>query len=140
MYSAFSPSSWLLPSPFHSHSTKKPEETKAVASEFMEYMRRKVENMCPDHVLNMDQTPIPFSFHSKRTWEKMGARTVHVLASTSETKRATLAATVTMGGELLPPLLIFKGSKNGRIEKMNFRHSHKWVSMRCKIRHGWMNQ
>ena len=96
---------------------KKPEETKAAASEFMEYMRRKVEKMCPDHVLNMDQTPIPFSFHSKRTWEKMGARTVHVLASTGETKRATLAATVTMSGELLPPLLIFKGSKNGRIDK-----------------------
>jgi hypothetical protein len=47
----------------------------------------------------------------------MGARTVHVLASTGETKRATLAATVTMSGELLPPLLIFKGSKNGRIDK-----------------------
>ena len=31
--------------------------------------------------------------------------------------RATLAATVTMSGEVLPPLLIFKGKRNGRIEQ-----------------------
>ena len=34
-------------------------------------------------------------------------------SSTSETKRATLAATVTMSGEVLPPLLIFKGKQMG---------------------------
>ncbi len=49
-------------------------------------------------------------------WSQKGAYT-HVLASTGETKRATLAATVTMSGELLSPLLIFRGSKNGRIKK-----------------------
>ena len=38
-------------------------------------------------------------------------------ASTSETKRATLAATVTMSGQLLLPLLIFKGQQNGQIAK-----------------------
>ncbi len=73
--------------------------------------------MNPDHVLNMDQTPIPFTFHANRTWSKKGMRTIYSRASTSDTKRAMLAATVTMSGNLLPPFLIFKGEPNGRIAK-----------------------
>jgi hypothetical protein len=38
-----------------------------------------------------------------------------VRTSTSDTKRATLAATVTASGKLLTPFLIFKGKTNGRI-------------------------
>ena len=85
--------------------------------EFMEFIRRRVTHMHPDHVLNMEKMPILFLFHSKCTWSEKGACTIHVLASTGETKRATLAATVTMGRELLPSLLIFKGNENGQIEK-----------------------
>ena len=96
---------------------KSHHETEAASIEFMEFMRRKVANMNPDHVINMDQTPIPFSYHNNRTWNKKGMRTIHVRASTTETKRATLAATVTMSGQLLVPLLIFKGAANGRIAK-----------------------
>ena len=50
-------------------------------------------------------------------WETKGMQTVHVHGSTSETKRVTLADTVTMNGELLPQFLIFKGAQNGRIAK-----------------------
>ena len=91
------------------------KNSEAASREFMEVMRQKVQNMNPDHVLNMDQTPIPFTFHANRTWSEKGMRTVHIRASTSDTKRATLAATVTMSGDLLPPFLIFKGAENGRI-------------------------
>ena len=94
---------------------RNPVETEAASTEFMEFMRRKVENMNPDHVVKMDQTLIPFTFHSNRTWTKRGSRTIHIVGSTSDTKRATLAATCTMSGKMLPPLLIFKGSQNGRI-------------------------
>lgn len=31
-------------------------------------MQQKVANMEPDHVTNMDQTPIPFTFHSSCAW------------------------------------------------------------------------
>ena len=96
---------------------KSHHETEAASIEFMEFMRRKVANMNPDHVINMDQTPIPFSYHSNRTWNEKGMRTIHMRASTTETKRATLAATVTMSGQLLIPLIIFKGVANGRIAK-----------------------
>ncbi len=85
----------------------------SAAQEFMSLMRHKVANMNPDHVLNMDQTPIPFSYHNKRTWEEKGVKTIHLQALTTDTKRATLTATVTMSGEVLHLLLIFKGPKNG---------------------------
>ncbi len=41
--------------------------------------------------------------------------TIHIRASTSDIKRAMLAATITMNGDLLPPFLVFKGKQNGRI-------------------------
>ena len=65
----------------------------------------------------MDHMPIPFSFHSTKTLEKKGTRTIHVHASTSDTKRVTLAATVDANGRMLPPMLIFKGSANGHISR-----------------------
>ena len=88
-----------------------PKGMEQVACDFMELMQQKVSNMNSDHVLNMDQMPIPFLYHNKCMWDKKGVKTVHMQSSTSETKRATLAATVTMSGEVLPPLLIFKGKK-----------------------------
>ncbi len=42
------------------------KEMESLAQEFMSLMRHKVANMNPDHVLNMDQTPIPFSYHNKQ--------------------------------------------------------------------------
>ena len=86
-------------------------ETEDAALKFMEFMRGKVANMNLDHVLNMDQTPIPFMFHAKCTWETKGMQTVHVHGSTSEIKRAMLAATVTMNGELLSLFLFLRSTK-----------------------------
>ncbi len=54
---------------------KKTGNMEAASYEFIEYMRCKVSQMCPDHVLNMDQMPIPLSFHSNAH----GQRKVHIL-------------------------------------------------------------
>ena len=86
----------------------------------MEAMRMKTVGKDPYDIINMDQTPIPYSFHSNKTLEKKGARSVHVRASTSDTKRVTLAITLDGGGNMLPPLLIFKGAKNGSIAMNEF--------------------
>ena len=90
-------------------------ETEEESTHFLTLMRQKVSGMDPEDVLNMDQTPIPYSFPSSRTLEKKGAKTINVRTSTTDTKRATLAATVTASGKLLTPFLIFKGKTNGRI-------------------------
>ena len=84
-------------------------------------MRQKIIGMDPDDIVNMDQTPIPYSYHSNRTLKKKGVKTIHVRLSTADTKRATLAATVTASGKLLKPMLIFKGQANGRIERSEFQ-------------------
>jgi hypothetical protein len=73
-----------------------------------------------DFILNMDQTPVPFTYNSTKTLEIVGTRTVHVRKSTNDTKRATFATTVTASGKILKPLLIFKGACNGRIVQGKF--------------------
>jgi hypothetical protein len=94
---------------------KNHQETEEESSHFLVLMKQKLSGMNPDDVINMDQTPIPFTFPSNRTLEKKGTKTIHVRTSTTDTKRATLAATVTGSGKLLTPFLIFKGKSNGRI-------------------------
>ena len=78
---ALSSPSWPNPSICHSRGTKKHTKTEAASLEIMEFMRWKVSDMNPDHVVNMDQMPIPFTFHSNCTWDKNGLRTVHVRSS-----------------------------------------------------------
>ena len=78
-------------------------------------MKTKVHGRNPNDILNMDQMPIPFTLPSNRTLEKKGTQTIHACTSTTDTKRATLAAAVTGSGKLLTPFLISKGETNGRI-------------------------
>ena len=96
------------------HFTQKDhKETEEESSHFVTLMRQKVLGMNPDDVINMDQTPILYTFPSNRTLEKKGSKTIHVQTSTTDTKRATLAATVMGSGKLLTPFLIFKGKADG---------------------------
>jgi hypothetical protein len=68
----------------------------------------------------MDQTLIPFSYHSNKTLDFKCTKTIHAKASTTDTKQVTLAATVTASGKMLSPFLIFKGKPNGRIAMWEF--------------------
>jgi hypothetical protein len=76
-------------------------------------MKDKVADKDPSDIINMDQTPIPVSFHSTKTLEKKGTRTIHVHASMTDTKRIILTATADASGRMLPPKFIFKGATNG---------------------------
>ncbi len=95
-------------------------DTEAYSKDFIAVMKSKLQGRNLDDVLNMDQTPIPFSFHSNTTLEVIGARTVHARASTTDTKRVTLAATVTASGKMLTPFVIFKGKPQGWIANRKF--------------------
>ena len=100
-------------------SQRAPSETAALALDYMKSIRPKVMqlNRSQEFILNMDQTPVPFSFHSERTLELLGSRTINIRKSTNDTKRVTCAMTVTASGSVLTPMLIFKGATGGRIEK-----------------------
>jgi hypothetical protein len=71
-------------------SQKDPRDTAAEALDFVTTIRPRLTQPCrhQDFIINMDQTPIPFSFDSKETLEVIGKRTVHVQKSTCDTKRA----------------------------------------------------
>jgi len=76
-------------------------------------MKDKVSGKDPWDIINMDQSPIPYSFHSGKMIETKGTKTIHLRTSTSDTKLVTLAVTVDTSGKMLPPMLIFKGAPNG---------------------------
>ena len=107
----------------------------------MEVICPKLQLQCQNKafVSNVDQTPIPFTFNSKTTLEVVGARTVHVRRSTNDTKGATAAITVTVSGKMLPPLLVFKGTKNGRIVKKEFPTFDKSMYYACQ-ENAWMDK
>ena len=116
-------------------SQKAYEETQTEALDFMQVICPKLQLQCHSKafILNIDQTPILFTFNSKTMLEVVGARTVHVCKSTNDTKCATAAITVTASGKMLPPLLVLKGAKNGRIVKKEFSTFDKSMYYTCQV-------
>jgi hypothetical protein len=86
------------------------------AAGFIRFMRSIVAlpHVHPDFVINMDQTGVFFCMTRKTTIAKRGTKTVKV--RTTDKNRCTLAMTVTASGRMLRPLVVFKGTENGRIE------------------------
>ena len=107
----------------------------------MEVARQKVSLPCrhKDFILNMDQTPLPFSYDAKSTLELIGRRTVHVRKSTNDTKQATCALTVTASGKMLTPLMVFKGKPHGRIVTREFPDYPKSMVYTCQD-NAWMDE
>jgi hypothetical protein len=68
-----------------------------------------------------------------------GARTVNGRTSTLQTIRATVAVTVTASGEMLQPLIIFKGKPGGCIKKEFGTYVPTNAVMPVKMLHGWMS-
>ena len=64
-------------------------------------MQERTVDRNRDDILNMDQTPITYSYHSNKTLDTRGSRTVHIHASTTDTKRVTVAETVIVSGKML---------------------------------------
>ena len=90
-------------------------EAEESSRDFIAMMQERTVDRNKDDILNMDQTPIAYSYHSRKTLNTRMSRPVHVRASTTDTKRVTVAATVTASGKMLPPFMIFKGAPNGCI-------------------------
>ena len=122
-------------------SQRNPLELVEETSDFLNYIRPKLKQPCRDmdYIMNMDQTPIPFTYNSKRTLELVGVKTVHVIRSTNDTKRATCAMTVTASGKILKPFLVFKGKPGARIEQREFPSFSKECFYACQD-NAWMDE
>ncbi len=64
-------------------------------------------------IFNMDQMPLYFSYHSSKTLEKHGTKTIHVRKTGDRMKRATGVFTITAAGIFLTPVIIYKGNLMG---------------------------
>jgi hypothetical protein len=80
----------------------------------------KLEGRNLQDVLNMDQIPIQFSYHSNKMLARKGSNTIHTRASTTDRKHVTLGVTVSTSGKMLTPFIIFKGKPNGCIALQEF--------------------
>lgn len=94
-----------------------PGEVLQDAKTFMEDIRPIVAARNKKYILNMDQTPVFFSMVPRTTLNLRGARSVNVRSSSGSTIRCTVAITVTAAGEFLKPIIVFKGTRNGRIQR-----------------------
>jgi hypothetical protein len=107
----------------------------------MEVVCARVKHMLPDTVANMDQTPIPIplAFNANKTLDWKGNRTVHILAP-GDKDRATLNASITMGGNTIKPMVFFKGTADSKIAKKELiKHSLKSVFGLLNPRRGVMS-
>jgi hypothetical protein len=96
-------------------------------------------NHSQDYILNMDQTPVPFTFNEKRTLEIVGKRMIYIQKSMNDTKRVTCALAVTASGRVLTPMLVLKGVSGGRIEKREFTSFPNNVIYACQG-NAWMDE
>jgi hypothetical protein len=90
-------------------------ETEESSRYFIAMMQERTVDRNKDDILNMDQTPIMYSYHSNQTLDTRGSRTIHVHVLRTDTKR-----TVLMSGKMLPPFMIFKRAPNGHIASCKF--------------------
>jgi hypothetical protein len=122
-------------------SQRPPVEVESKAFDFMRFMRIIVSGGNRDRrfIINMDQTPVYFLMSSKRTLEVIEKKTIHICTSTNDTKRVTMAVTITVDGTLLPSTLVFKGKPDGRISKKEFSTYPKTHFYKCQEA-AWMDE
>ena len=75
-------------------------------------------------IINMDQTPVIFSMHPKKTLEILGKKSIVIRTSTNDTRRATIALTIMAAGDQLVPMVVYKGTENGTIKKWELQLHH----------------
>lgn len=64
-------------------------------------------------ISKMDQSLIPYSYHSNRTLKIKGKMTVCVWAVTTDTKRVTVVIIINTSLQILSPVLILESATNG---------------------------
>ena len=75
----------------------------------------------PRFILNMDQTNSKFGNSPGHTINQRGARTINMRTGTDDSKRCTVALTVSASGEMLTPMVVYKGTWQGRIATREIR-------------------
>ena len=87
-----------------------PSEVDAKALQFLDYIRSilQEQNCDLDYIINMDQTLVFHAMDFQNTIDCVGARTVNLRTSASDSKRVTVAVTVTASGQRVRQMVVFK--------------------------------
>ena len=66
-------------------------------------------NVDLDYVINMDQTAIYHAMNSKYTIHPKNEKTINLRTSAADTKRVSVAVTITASGKRVKSMVVFKG-------------------------------
>lgn len=108
---------------------KLPDDYSSIHAQFILDYDEIIAAHQPELVINMDETPVLFDNTYRRTFEKKGKKTILVSGSKNQKKSFTCVLSVTQDGKKLPPFVIFKGSRNGRIVRQLGRMEN--ISGKC---------
>ena len=86
-----------------------------------------------DYIINLAQSPIPFTFKRQRTLEFVGAPMVSICKLACDTKQATLAVTITASIRTITPVLVFKGMLGGDITTQDL------ATYPCSCMYAWQS-
>ena len=75
----------------------------------------------PRFILNMDQANSKFGNSPSHTINQRGTCTINMRTGTDDSKRCTVALTVSASGEMLTPMVVYKGTRHGRVATREIR-------------------
>ena len=86
--------------------------------DFVSYVNNQIAafEFLAGNIVNIDETNINFDMSGSRTLATRGERTIG-LRTTGYLNRSTVLLGVTMSGEKLPPIVVFTGTRYGRIAR-----------------------
>lgn len=76
-----------------------------------------INNNCYERLVNVDETPIYMEMPENKTVEFKGAKDIDIATFGGEKVRISLILACAGNGTKLPPLLIFKAKRGGKLEK-----------------------
>jgi len=91
------------------------------------------------HIVNMDQTPLPFEYITGRTYAHKGDKTIWAKSAKSgwDKRQATLVLTVFADGVgRVKPLILFKGTEDSRMQERYYGEERKQYDKRVEV---WFN-
>jgi hypothetical protein len=91
---------WFIQPCSYSQHTKHFQETEQESNYFIEFMKAKLAGKDTCDIINKDQTPLLYSFHSNKMLKNKGARTIHVCSSTADTKQVTFVIAIVVSGHM----------------------------------------
>jgi len=89
--------------------------------------------MIVDMIVNMDETPMWFGKTTRKTVHSKGAKAVYVWSTGAEKRRLTAVLAAIADGQMLPPMVIFKGKRKLK----NVDEPRSWIV--CVQAKGWMD-